>query len=53
MKGFITGRDVLLHSLTVVRLFGLATFLECLWATITRRQSTFLGILSLRWRPTR
>ncbi len=53
MKGVITGKDVLLHPLTVVRLFGLATLLGCLWATITRKQSTFLEILYPRWSPTR
>jgi hypothetical protein len=60
MRGVITGKDVVLHSVTIVRLFGMATYLTCLWAAITRRPSTFLGSVyaapartSLRWRPSR
>jgi len=45
MRGTITGKDVFLHWLTIVRLWGLATFLACAWAAITRRSSTFLGVL--------
>jgi hypothetical protein len=58
MKGAITGKDVMLHSLTIVRHWGVATYVTCLWAAITRRPSTFLGVLNPartwpRWRPTR
>jgi len=58
MKGAITGKDVMLNSLTIVRLWGVATYLTCLWAAFTRRPSTFLGVLYPartwpRWRPTR
>ena len=57
MKGTITGKDVMLHSLTIVRLWGVPTYLGCLWAAITRRPSTFLGVLyparTPRGRPTR
>lgn len=45
MRGTITGKDVFLHSHTIVRLFGLSTFLACAWAAIVRRRSTFLGVL--------
>ncbi len=45
MRGTITGKEVFLHSLTIVRLWGVATFLACAWAAITRRSSTFLGVL--------
>ncbi len=45
MKGTITGKEVFLHSLTIVRLWGVATFLACAWAAIARRSSTFLGVL--------
>ncbi len=45
MKGTITGRDVFVHALTIVRLFGVSTFLVCAWAAVARRQSTFLGVL--------
>lgn len=45
MRGTITGKEVFLHSLTIVRLWGVATFLACAWAAIARRPSTFLGVL--------
>jgi hypothetical protein len=56
MRGTITGKDVLLHSFTIVRAWGVAKYLDCLWAAITRRPSTFLGVLypaCARWRPSR
>jgi hypothetical protein len=58
MRGVITGKDVVLHSLAIVRAWGLATYFQCLWATISRRPSTFLGILypatsCAKWRPSR
>lgn len=31
MRGTITGKEVFLHSLTIVRLWGVATFLACAW----------------------
>jgi len=45
MRGTITGRDVFTHSLTIVRLFGVSTFLACAWAAITGRPGTFLAVL--------
>jgi hypothetical protein len=45
MRGTITGKDVFLHSLTIVRLFGVSSFLACAWAAITGRPDTFLGVL--------
>lgn len=67
MRGTITGRDVLFHPLSIARSWGMGTYLSCLWAAITRKPTTFLGVLypaSLdamrapagagpRWRPTR
>lgn len=56
MRGVITGKDVVRHSLTIVRHWGVATYLDCLWAAITRRPSTFLEVLyppCPRWRPSR
>ncbi len=58
MRGAITGKDVLLHSVAIVRLWGLGTYLHCLWAAIARRPSTFLGVLypdgrRTRWTPNR
>ena len=62
MKGVITGKEVFLHSFKIVRLWGVSTYLQCCWAAITRKPSTFLGVLypsrdgmsdaSARWRPT-
>ncbi len=45
MRGTITGRDVVLPPLSIVRHFGVAAFVACLWAALTRRQTTFLGVL--------
>ena len=58
MRGVITGRDVFLHSVDIVRLFGVSTYLHCVWAVIARRSTTFLGVLDpvavrTRWRPFR
>ena len=56
MRGAITGKDVIFHSLAIVRLWGLGTYLHCLWAAMTRRPTTFLGVLypdgrRARWTP--
>jgi hypothetical protein len=56
MRGAITGKDVIFHSIEIVRLWGLGTYLHCLWAALTRRPSTFLGVLyadgrRARWAP--
>ncbi len=58
MRGAITGKDVLLHSFAIVRLWGFGTYLACLWAALNRRPSTFLGVLypdgrRARWTPNR
>ncbi len=45
MRGAITGKDVFFHSIAIVRLWGFGTYLHCLWAAMTRRPSTFLGVL--------
>lgn len=45
MRGAITGKDVIVNSVAIVRLWGLGTYLHCLWAAVTRRRSTFLGVL--------
>jgi hypothetical protein len=45
MKGIITGKEVFLHSPTIVRHWGLAAFLACAWAAVARRRSTFLSVL--------
>ncbi len=58
MRGAITGKHVILHSFAIVRLWGMRTWLDCLWAAVTRRPSTFLGVLypdgrAARWTPNR
>jgi hypothetical protein len=45
MQGTITGKDVVLNSVTIVRLFGVSAYLTCLWAALSRKPSTFLGSL--------
>ncbi len=45
MQGVITGRDVLRHSLTILRLWGPSCYLRCLRAIVTRRSCTFLEVL--------
>ncbi len=45
MRGAITGKDVIFHSVAIVRLWGVVAWLQCLWAALTRRRATFLGVL--------
>lgn len=45
MKGVITGRDVLRHSFTILRLWGFSAYLRCLVAMMTRRSVTFLEVI--------
>ncbi len=45
MQGVITGRDVLRHSFTILRLWGPVTYLRCLRAMVLRRSCTFLEII--------
>lgn len=44
MQGVITGKHILLHSLTIVREFGPATYLRCLGALASGRRCTFLEL---------
>ncbi len=48
MLGTITGRDVILHSVTIMRLWGLPTYLRCLRAALSARRTTFLAVLAER-----
>ena len=45
MSGTITAREVFRHGPTIIRIWGLACYLSCLRAALSRRQSTFLGVL--------
>ena len=44
MQGAITGKDVLRNSITIVRLWGPATYLRCLRALVSGRPATFLTV---------
>ena len=46
MQGVITGRDVVRHSITIIRLWGLPTYLRCLRGILRRRSCTFLEVLN-------
>ena len=48
MRGLITGRDVVLHAFTIIRFFGLPTYVRCLRATLSRRPTTFLAVVHAR-----
>ncbi len=45
MKGLITGRDVVLHTFTIIQLWGLPTYVRCLRATLSRSPTTFLAVV--------
>jgi hypothetical protein len=45
MRGSITGKDVLRHAFTIVRSWGLLTYLRCLRATLSRTPTTFLAVV--------
>ncbi len=42
MRGVITGRDVVTHSVTIIRLWGPRCYLRCLRAALSRKPTTFL-----------
>jgi hypothetical protein len=46
MRGVITGRDVLRHSLTILRLWGPLCYLRLLRAMVTNRSCTFLEVIN-------
>ncbi len=46
VQGSITGKDVILHSVTILRLWGPGFYLRCLRAMASRRPCTFLEMLS-------
>ncbi len=48
VQGTITGKDVLVHSLTILRLWGPGVYLRCLRAMMSRRPCTFLAVVSQR-----
>ena len=46
MRGVITGKDVIRHSVTICRLWGPRCYLRCLRAALSSRPSTFLEIVA-------
>jgi hypothetical protein len=46
VQGTITSRDVLLHSITILRLWGPAFYVRCIRAIASRRSCTFLDVLA-------
>ncbi len=45
MRGAITGKDVFLHGLTILRLWGPGVYIRCLRAVVRRQPCTFLGVI--------
>jgi hypothetical protein len=46
VQGTITSKDVLLHSVTILRLWGPVFYVRCLRAIASGRPCTFLDVLS-------
>jgi hypothetical protein len=45
MRGVITRREVLVHTLTIVRHFGARTYWRCLRAAFGSEPTTFLEVV--------
>lgn len=45
MQGVITGKDVLVHTVLIVREFGPRAYLRCVRAAFSGKRCTFLGAL--------
>jgi hypothetical protein len=45
MRGVITGKDVIRHSVTILRHFGPRCYVRCLRAALSPRPSTFLEVV--------
>jgi len=45
MRGVITSREVVLHAVTIIRLWGLPTWGRCLRAALSGKPTTFLGVV--------
>jgi hypothetical protein len=46
VKGTITSRDVLLHSFTILRLWGPGFYVRCIRAIASGKSCTFLDVLA-------
>jgi hypothetical protein len=51
VKGAITGGDVLVHPLTILRLWGPGVYVRCLRAVMSRQPCTFLALVHARAAP--
>ncbi len=45
MQGVITDRDVVLHGLTMIRVWGFGAYLRCMRAIVSGRRTTFLALV--------
>ena len=45
MRGLITGRDVVLHAFTIIRLWGLPTYVRCVRAIASGSPTNFLTVV--------
>jgi hypothetical protein len=45
MRGVITRKEVVKHSLLIIRLWGLRCYLRCLRAALSSSPSTFLEVV--------
>ena len=48
VQGTITSKDVLIHSVTILRLWGPVFYLRCLRAIASGRACTFLDVLAAK-----
>ncbi len=46
MQGSITSKDVLRHSLTILRLWGPSCYVRCLRAIVSGKPCTFLEVIN-------
>ena len=46
MKGLITSREVLVHAFTIIRLWGLPTYVRCVRAITSGSPTTFLAVVA-------
>jgi hypothetical protein len=45
MRGLITRREILIHAVTIVRLFGARAYWRCLCAAFGSAPTTFLEVV--------
>ncbi len=45
MRGTITRKEILVHALTIARLFGARAYWRCLCAAFSSAPSTFLDVV--------